>query len=115
MRANGDSSSAVLEICHKVYERSLVLYPRDLYRVFGDEMLEVFDEQVSDAYSQSGFRGLLRVCFGATRELVTIALPGRLAQRMLPVFAVSATLAFMVWFAGYVGYVMETACGSCGR
>ncbi len=115
MRASGGLVSAVLEICHTVYERSLVFYPSDLHRDFGAEMLEVFDEQTSQAYCQRGFPGLLRVCFGAMRELVTVALPGRLAQRMLPIFAATAVLTLMVWFAGYVGYVMETACGSCGQ
>lgn len=56
---NGDS---VLEVSHKADERSLVLYPSDLRHDFGAEMLEVFDEQVSEAYSQRGFSGLLRVC-----------------------------------------------------
>lgn len=115
MRLNGNSVSAVFELSHRVYERILVLYPSDLYRDFGDEMLEVFDEQVSEAYSRSGIRGLFRVWFSATREFVTVALPSRFSERMLPIFAVTAALAFMVWFAGYVGYVMETACGTCAQ
>ena len=77
---------------------------------FGAEMLEVFDVQVSEAYSQSGFPGLVRVWFGTAREFVTIALPGRLAERVLPIVDVTAGLALMVWVAGYIGYVMETGC-----
>lgn len=115
LRPNGNSVSAVLEVSHKIYERSLVLYPSDLRRDFGAEMLEVFDEQVSKAYSESGFPGLLLVWFSAMREFVTIALPGRLAERMLPIVAVTAALALMLWFAGYIGYVMETACPGCGQ
>lgn len=109
------SGDSVLEVSHKAYERSLVLYPSDLRRDFGAEMLEVFDNQLSEAYSQSGFPGLLRVWFGATREFVTIALPGRLAERMLPIVGVTAALALTVWFAGYIGYVMETACRGCSQ
>jgi hypothetical protein len=78
-------------------------------------MIEVFDKQVSDAYSRSGFAGILRVWFNATREIVTVALPGRLAERMLPIVAVTAALALMAWLAGYIGYVMETACPGCGH
>ena len=105
----------MLELSRKVYATSLVLYPNELRREFGAEMVEFFDEQVSEAYSRSGFPGLLRVWFSATREFVTIALPGRLAERMVPIVAVTAALALMAWFAGYIGYVMETACPGCGH
>ena len=109
------ASPAILELSHKVYEKSLLFYPSDLRGDFGSEMIEVFDEQVSEAYSRSGFVGLLRVWFSATREFVTVALPGRLSGRMVPIAAVTVVLAFMVWFAGYIGYVMETACPGCGH
>ena len=89
---NGNSVSAVLEVSRKVYATSLVLYPNELRREFGAEMVEVFDEQVSEAYSRSGFPGLLRAWSSATAEL-----------------------ALMVWFSGYIGYVMETACAGCGH
>ena len=108
-------SSAVLDISHKVYQRSAALYPRDLHGHFGTEMIEVFDEQVAEAYSRSGFRGLLRVWLDATWELVTVALPGRFAERMAPVVGVTAAMALMLWFAGYIGYVMEIACPGCGH
>ena len=78
-------------------------------------MTAIFDEQVSEAYSRRGFPGLLRVWFSATRELVTIALPGRFAERMAPIIGVTTALALMLWFAGYIGYVMETACPGCGH
>lgn len=115
VHGNGNSVWAVLEVSRKVYERSLVLYPSELRREFGTEMVEVFNEQVSEAYYRRGFSGLLRVWFSATREFVTIALPDRLAKRMVPIVAVTAALALMVWFVGYVGYVMETACPGCGH
>lgn len=109
------ASPAILDVIHKVYEKSLLVYPNDLRGDFGSEMIEVFDEQVSEAYSRSGFVGLLRVWFSVAREFVTVALPGRLGGRMLPIAAVTVVLAFMGWFAGYIGYVMETACPGCGR
>ena len=112
---NANSFSAVLEVSRKVYATSLVLYPKELRREFGTEMVEVFDEQVSEAYSRRGFPGLLRVWFRATREFFTVAIPGRLAERMVPIVAVTAALALLVWFAGYIGYVMKTACAGCGH
>lgn len=105
--------STILDVSHKVYERSLIFYPEDLRGHFASEMIEDFDEQVSEAYSGSGLAGLLRVWFRAMREIVTVGLPGRFAERTIPIVAVTATLAFMAWFAGYIGYVMETACPGC--
>jgi hypothetical protein len=110
-----NSFSAVLEVSRKVYARSLVLYPSELRRDFGAEMVEVFDEQVSEAYSRGGFPGFLCVWFRTMREFVAIALPSRLAERAVPIVAVTAAMTLMLWFAGYVGYVMETACPGCGQ
>jgi hypothetical protein len=112
---NDKPSSPVLEVSREFYEKFLVLYPSELRRTFGAEMVEVFDEQVSEAYSRSGVPGLLRVWFSATWEFVTIALPRRLAERMPPIVGVTAALAVMVWFVGYIGYVMKTACPGCGQ
>jgi hypothetical protein len=110
---NGNSS--VLEVSRKVYQSSLALYPSELRRDFGAEMVEVFHEQVSEAYFRRGFPGLLRVWFRATREFVTVALPARLSEHMVPIVGATAALALMAWFAGYVLYVMETACPGCTR
>ena len=103
----------ILDVSHQVYESSLIFYSRDLRGDFGNEMIEVFDEQAWEAYSRRGFLGLLRVWLSAMREIVTVAFPGRLAERAIPIFAVTATLAFMLWFASYISYVMETACSGC--
>jgi hypothetical protein len=102
-------------VSHKAYLQCLILYPSELRSDFGGEMMEVFDQQVSDAYSRGGLAGLLRVWTWAIREIVTVAVPGRIAGRAIPIFAVTAMLAFMLWFASYIGYVMETACPGCGR
>lgn len=110
-----NSASAVLELSHKIYLRSLVLYSGELRRDFGGEMVEVFDEQVSEAYSRSGLPGLASVWLSAMREFVTVALPSRLAEHVVPVVGVAATLTLMMWFAGYILYVMERACPGCGH
>jgi hypothetical protein len=34
---------------------------------------------------------------------------------VVPIFAVTVDLAFMLWFASYIGYVMETACPGCSH
>ena len=45
---NGNSVSAVLEVSRKVYATSLVLYPNELRREFGAEMVEVFGQDPDD-------------------------------------------------------------------
>jgi hypothetical protein len=108
-----NSKSSIVNVSRKFYERSLICYPKNLRDDFGGEMMEVFDEQVSDAYSSGGYVGILRVWFSAVREIVMVALPGRLAARAIPIVAVTVTSAFMLWFASYIGNVMETACSGC--
>lgn len=106
--------SAILDISRKLYDRSLTFYPKELRSDFGSEMTEVFDEQVSEAFLRNGFVGLLRVWSSAMREIVAVALPARVA-RAIPIVGVAATLLFMLWFASYIGYVMEKACPGCGH
>ena len=109
------NKSVILDVSHQVYVSSLIFYSRDLRSDFGNEMIEVFDEQAREAYSRRGFSGLLRIWLSATREIVTVAFPGRVAERAIPIVVVTVTLAFMLWFASYIGYVMETACPGCGH
>ena len=107
------NKSAILGVSHAVYKSSLVFYPRDLRLDFGNEMIAVFDEQAWEAYSRGGFTGVLRIWIRAMREIVSVAFPGRFAGRAVPIVAVTATLAFMLWFASYIAYVMQTACPGC--
>lgn len=108
-----DNKSTILDVSHKFYEGCLIFYPKDLRSDFGGEMMEVFDEQAGEAYSRDRFLGLLRVWFGATWEIVSVAFPRRIAGRVIPIVAVTATLTFMLWFASYISYVIETACSGC--
>jgi hypothetical protein len=107
--------STILNVSHNFYERSLIFYPKDLRSDFGNEMIEDFDEQGREAYSRSGLSGLVRVWFSAMGEIVTVAFPARMLVHATTIVGVTATLAFMLWFVGYIGYVMETACPGCGR
>lgn len=109
-----EKRSSILDVGHKVYTSLLIFYPKDLRIDFGNEMTEVFDEKAWEAYSRGGFSGLLRVWFNVSWEIVTVAFPRRLAERGIPIIAVTATLALMLWFASYISYVMETACSGCG-
>jgi hypothetical protein len=69
------------------YGHLLILYPEDLRRDFGAEMLEAFAHDLTFESSARGVKGVLRVWFIALREMISIALPGLMK---VPAFAVPA-------------------------
>jgi hypothetical protein len=78
------------------YGRLLILYPEDLRRDFGPEMLEAFAHDLSFESSLRGLRGVVRVWRIALREVIAIGLP---ALWQVPAFAVpalSAATAFVL-------------------
>ena len=74
-----------LKVCSQTYGLLVILYPRDLRRHFGEEMTEVFDQQLREAWDQRGLAGLLRVWLWAIGELLCVALPAQLAQPIIVV------------------------------
>lgn len=111
----GRAGSAVLEVSRKVYETSLAVYPESLREEFGDEMVEVFEEQIADAFAEGGVRGVLRVWGCAAREFVGIAVTRQIAERVVPILAMGMAFALMVWLAGYMApaavAAVSKACG----
>jgi hypothetical protein len=61
----------------KIYRGVLCLYPRNLRRDFGEDMLEVFAESLTDAWRTRGTWGLIHAWCLALWELVPILLAGR--------------------------------------
>jgi len=74
-----------LNACCRTYSALLILYPLDLRREFGTEMIDVFEQQIEGAWEESGVKGLARVCLCAIGELLSVALPAQLCQ---PIFIV---------------------------
>ena len=56
----------------RIYGRLVELYPEDLRREYGDEMIFVFAEELRDA----NFARALRVWRNALSEFLRLALPG---------------------------------------
>jgi len=71
------------ELSCSVYRTLLVIYPRALRTAFGQEMVEVFGQQIRNAASDGGTWGVLRVWFYALYELFTIALPLQAANTVV--------------------------------
>jgi hypothetical protein len=77
----------LLRFSSRIYEGMLLLYPSDLRHDFGLEMVEVFNEDVAEAWRTRGSAGVIRVWWCAVREVLTIAVPG---LRSSPAFVVPA-------------------------
>lgn len=90
----------IVEASRAVYGSLLMVYPKELRCRFGEEMKSVFIASLQDAVDQ-GVTGVLRVWRLALCELVTVALPSRLASSVVMAAAVSlvaASALFLVFF-----------------
>lgn len=56
----------------------LFLYPSHLRYEFGQEMADVFREEIGDACHEAGWRGCLQVWCRTGIEILVVALPGHL-------------------------------------
>jgi hypothetical protein len=63
-----------------LYGRLLLLYPDDLRRDFGAEMVLAFNDDMASARRDAGVRGVLRVWRCALGEVMRLALPAHLAS-----------------------------------
>jgi hypothetical protein len=79
----------------KAYRRLLMLYPEDLRRDFGAEILEAFEGDLSAACTANSIRGTIRVWRIALHETIRIGLPAWMENPALAVPAISAALAIM--------------------
>src|ERR1700733_3169218 len=80
------------------YRALLWLYPAELRANYGGEMAEVFEQQLTLEFASRGLRGALSTTWYAIRELLTIALPGRLlSERMIaPSLSLAITSAVLI-------------------
>jgi hypothetical protein len=72
------------------YRAVLILYPEDLRRDFGPEMLDAFAEDLSNQCASHRFKGGIRVWRVALAEVLAIALPAWLQVPAIAVPLLSA-------------------------
>lgn len=77
--------SALLALSLRAYSAMLFLYPSELRRDFGAEILDVFREDLDHASSYRGLAGMLSVWACALREFVRIAFPAWAENRRVAV------------------------------
>ncbi|HTW64327.1 MAG TPA: hypothetical protein VME17_06905 [Bryobacteraceae bacterium] len=75
----------------RIYEQLLLLYPEELRRDFGEEMVLAFADDLQQAWGDARMAGVAQIWWYALRELITVALPG---QRSSP-YVLSPALAFL--------------------
>jgi hypothetical protein len=79
----------------RAYRSLLILYPHDLRRDFGPEMLEAFANDLSIECAACGIRGVIRVWRITLRELIRIGFPAWLQIPAVAVPAISAAMAIV--------------------
>lgn len=80
--------SALLSFSVRAYAAMLFLYPAELRRDFGAEILDVFREDLGHAGSFRGLAGIASVWACALREFLRIALPAYAENRRVAVPAI---------------------------
>ena len=95
------SESVFARRSRAVYEALLIFYPRDLRHKFGAEMAEVFEALIRDAVLGHGLAETISLWRSALWELLTVALPLRLASNAVVAGAISflvSSVLFLVFF-----------------
>jgi hypothetical protein len=84
-----DRNSTIVNLSQSIYLGLLIFYPRELRRKFGAEMAEVFVTSLRDAIADRGRAGMIFPWRSALCELLTVALPMRLASNAAMAGAIS--------------------------
>jgi hypothetical protein len=77
-----------------LYRRLLLLYPNDLRRDYGAEMLLAFHDDMESARRDAGVRGVFRIWRYAFAEVLRLALPAHIASPavLVPALLLAFTL-----------------------
>jgi len=89
----------VTRISLLIYGCSVWLYPSELRKRFGAEMLDVFAELVAQTLAQRGPRGVASLWWITLTESVTVGLSSRLHSTLVIAGVVSFSIASLIaWF-----------------
>jgi hypothetical protein len=77
------------------YRSLLIVYPDDLRRDFGPEMLEAFEQDLSAVCAARSIKGAIRLWRITLRESIRIGLPAWLRIPAVAVPAISAAMAIL--------------------
>lgn len=80
---------ATVRLSRVIYAGLLIFYPGDLRHKFGNEMADVFQAVMRDAIVERGLAGMISLWRYALWELLTVAVPLRLASNAVMAGAIS--------------------------
>jgi hypothetical protein len=83
-----------------IFRRLVVFYPPDLHRQFGDELADVFSQQVELAWREQSWRGLVATWLSVAEDCVAVSLPylgARLAVPFLTATTSMTLFALVLW------------------
>ncbi|MFB3923444.1 MAG: hypothetical protein ACE145_17115 [Terriglobia bacterium] len=89
-----------VSLSNRVFRRLVVLYPPDLYRQFGDELADVFSQQVELAWQEGSWRGIAATWMRVVEDCAAVSLPyfaARLAVPMLTATTSATLFALVLW------------------
>ena len=86
---SSEKELAIVRLSRVVYAGLLIFYPGDLRHRFGAEMADVFQAAMRDAIVERGPAGIIFLWRHALWELLTLAVPLRLASNAVMVGAIS--------------------------
>ena len=92
---------AIVRVSRVVYASLLIFYPGDLRHKFGAEMADVFEAVLGDAIVERGPAGMISLWRSALWELLTVAVPLRLASNAVMAGAISflaSSVLFLFFF-----------------
>jgi hypothetical protein len=98
--------NAPLRASLQLYRVIIRLYPDTLLKVFGAEMLCVFEEQIEEEWAARGWAGLLRVWRCVLAEVIQDRAPRLVFQAlfgvpMLSLMAASFFFVLFFWASGF--------------
>jgi hypothetical protein len=90
-----------LRISCAAYGLLLALYPKELRQRFGEDMMQVFADQMCGEWQRRGVIGVVRVWFTSGWEVISVAAPLQLRNPVVIAAAfslVSSSVLFLAFF-----------------
>ena len=83
-----------VSVSNWIFRRFETLYPPDLHRQFGDELADVFSQQVEAAWEEKSWRGIAVTWLSVLEDCAAVSLPYIAARLAVPLLTATASAIF---------------------
>jgi len=84
-------------VSNKIFRRFEALYPPDLHCQFGDELADVFSQQIAAAWEEKSWRGIAATWLRVLEDCAAVSLPYIAARLAVPLLtATTSTILFAI-------------------